>query len=166
MALLDDLNPSASPFGDLSTFASPAVGGGAPAPAAAPKPAAAAPSNLPELDPATGPNGEDLYYSRRAQKYLTAKAYKDMMAITPQDNPAAPIAAEDAAALKKMLLDLETKRILATRSKEFMARQGMGDKALATGEIYGEIPLINHVIPNAAKLARMGIDKLTERPRR
>ena len=159
MALLDDLTMPTDVSPDMTAFASPAVGGGGPA-AAAPKPAAAS-SDLPELDPATGPNGEDLYYSRRAQKYLTAKAYKDMMAITPQDNPAAPIAADDKAAVSKMLVDLESKRILASRAKDFMARQGVGDKATPTGEIYGEVPLINHVIPNFAKVARMGMDAVT-----
>jgi hypothetical protein len=158
MALLDDLT---MPTDGMTMFASPAAGGGGPAPAA-PAPQAAAPStDLPELDPATGPNGEDLYYSRRAKKYLTSKAYADMMKITPQDNPAAPIAAEDAAGLKKMLLDLETKRILATRSNDFMARQGQGPSAVSTGQVYGDIPLVNHVIPNFAKVARAGIDAVT-----
>lgn len=65
--------------------------------------------------------------------------------------PAVKLQADDTAPLAEMAKDAMHKQFVAQRSKEFMARQGQGPAAVPTGPIYGDIPLINHFIPNIGR---------------
>lgn len=97
---------------------------------------------IPPLDPNSG-KPVLVYHAGRFYPKDAAGAVTGM--------PAVKLQADDTAPLAEMAKDAMHKQFVAQRSKEFMARQGQGPAAVATGPIYGDIPLVNHVIPNIGR---------------
>lgn len=65
--------------------------------------------------------------------------------------PSVKLQSDDTQPLAELGKDLITKQLLAQRAQEFMSRQGKGPSAVATGPAYGDVPIINHVIPNIGR---------------
>lgn len=72
---------------------------------------------------------------------------------------AAPkLSPEDATGLKALVSETQAKQLLASRAQEFMAKQGKGDAGIATGPVFGDTPIINHIIPNIARAVTNVVD--------
>jgi hypothetical protein len=110
----------------------------------------------------TAPDGTEVIYVPQLGRAVALNKLKSMGITAPQQgsyNPAA-IGKDDTPVMTSMLEARDVARTLATRAQAFMKGTNASPD-LATGPIYGDVPLLNHVIPNAMKAVRFGIDKAT-----